>query len=95
MEPPLRICTVKMEHFLYPDKNISLNEVINFQPTFEGGLGFALQFFVDVVWYRSINYTLTLTDSFGSDGCRGSIYRNESDIALVWLTILSKKIMKK
>ena len=67
---------------LYPKKNIPINEVTNIEPAFDGELGFVLEFFTKAIWYRSINYTLTVTDSFGNDGCEGSIARNESDVAV-------------
>ena len=82
MEPPLRICTVNIKDFAYPKKSIPINEVTNMEPAFDGPLGFIFEFYTKSMWNRSMNYTLTVTDSFGNDGCEGLISRNESDIAL-------------
>ena len=82
MESPLRVCTVKIDPFFYPKKYIPLNEVTNLKLAFDGYLRFIPNFFADMTWYSNVNYTLTLTDSFGNDGCEGSISRNESDVAL-------------
>ena len=82
MEPPLRICTVKIADIASPKEHIPMNEKTNIKPAFEGPFGFVLDFFIEAIWYRTMNYTLTVTNSFGNDGCEGSISRNESDVAI-------------
>ena len=83
MEPPLRICTIKIKDFAYPKEHIPINKVTNIKPAFDGGVGFIFESFVDVIWTHTINYTLAVMDSFGNDGCEGSISRNESDMAIL------------
>ena len=82
MEPPLRICALKINHLVYPKDYIPINEVTNLGLAFDGSFGFFSTFFAKAMRYPNLNYTLTVTDSFGNDGCEGSISRNESDVTI-------------
>ena len=82
MESPLRICAVNIDLLTYPKKMIPINEVTNLELAFDGSFGFLFNFITKAMWYPNMNYTLTVTDSFGNDGCEGSISRNETDVVI-------------
>ena len=82
MEAPLRFCTIDLQQILEISEDIPINKVTNIKPSFEGGLAFAGNFLLDVIWSRPFNYTVIKADRFGSEGCEGSIARNETDVAV-------------
>ena len=82
MEVSLRFCIIEIKQILEISEDVPINKVTNIKPSFEGGLAFAGNFLVDVVWSQPFNYTIIKADRFGSEGCEGSIARNETDGAV-------------
>ena len=73
----MRICTVQIKGAAAPA--IPLNQVTNIRPYFEGPFSSAPNMIIDYIWPGPVNYTLTVANTMGTDGCQGLIARNESD----------------
>ena len=60
-------------------EDVPADKETNTKPYFEGFGGSVANVAVNIIWSKPINYTISVANSFGTDGCVGMIARNQSD----------------
>ena len=83
METLLRICALNMFEIVTLGKDIPVGKVTNIKPYFEGGLGSIANLAVEIFtsFRPPFNYTISMANSVGVNGCEGMIVKNQSDVA--------------
>ena len=82
METPLRICTIHVKDLVTLREDIRVDKVNYIKPYFEGAFGSPFNLLINAIWSGSINYTISIASSFGTDGCVGMIAKNQSDVSI-------------